>query len=312
MCLLFHKRRSNGWKRIQPVLWSALALVLFSSSAAQAETVRGRFQYRDFGDSQLRPIVDAEVEVWRCAPGFAGLCVWTKERTLHSDSTGAVSTQLPLAAPGEEIALRVLATNPQVVVWPETPIHVGPFYREPGEPGTPIHRFAFSNSDDLVFDFNFEEQWTAQHYHIAENVRRAALYANATLGFTLPRVSAQPTTITPNNSSFYNPINDTIVINVVSSFDDFVALHEYGHFIQEQIGSLPWKPAVHSFCQVSDPGLAWMEGFASYFAAAVGRSPWGVGLSSGFFSTDFFESGTFCEEPTDKPSRIMAESGIAK
>ena len=304
MCLFNRSRRSHRsqGRQIGMVFGIGLTFLVLAGGAVRAETIHGKFQYRDTGDNLLHPIINAEVEVWRCAPGIFGLCTWTKEQTVHTNNNGEIITQLPLASPGEEIALRVLASNPQVVVWPETAVHTAPFYREPGEPGTPIHGFAFSNSADLPFDFNFEEEWTAQHYNLAEDVRRAALYANSNLGFTLPRANVQPSTLTPFNSSFYNPVNDTIVVNTVSAFDDFVPIHEFGHFIEEQIGSLPWAPSLHDFCLVTDPGLAWMEGFADYFAAAVGRSPWGVDLSGSFLNSNFFETGNACAEPSGHDS----------
>lgn len=297
--------RRRVW-RLVPSL--AAACFLLAGGTARAETLRGTFNYHDSADLQLHPIIDAKVEVWRYAPGFLGIWGWGKASTVYTDDSGSINTQLALVASGEVIALRVFATNHAAVVWPESTVHTTPFYREPGEPdGQPIHRTARSNSDVLSFSYDFAETWSAQHYNIAEALRRAAVYANANLPKHLPLVNAQPTTITSNNSSFYNPVNDTVTINTVSSFDDYVMIHEYGHFIEEQIGSLPWTPSTHTLCMYTDSGLAWMEGFSDYFGMAVRRTPLGNGLVGSFFDYDI-EPGTACSsgDPHDRIEYFIA------
>ena len=61
---------------------------------------------------------------------------------------------------------------------------------------------------------------------------------------------------------------------------DFLILHEYAHYLEERISSFAPVPTVHDGCTTRDvlgniansPEHAWMEGFADYFAQAVGRS----------------------------------------
>jgi hypothetical protein len=61
-----------------------------------------------------------------------------------------------------------------------------------------------------------------------------------------------------------NAIEDTLV-------------HEYGHFVQENIGAYYPIPTIHDECQIKDlfgkvlntPELAWFEGFPSFFSRAV-------------------------------------------
>jgi hypothetical protein len=77
--------------------------------------------------------------------------------------------------------------------------------------------------------------------------------------------------------TFYYPVPDMIELNRDQFTDDAVILHEYAHFLQDQIGSLPWIPTSHNGCEVHDifgqivnsPEHAWLEGFADYFAEAV-------------------------------------------
>jgi hypothetical protein len=69
------------------------------------------------------------------------------------------------------------------------------------------------------------------------------------------------------------------VINSDDVNSDFLILHEYAHYLEEMISAFAPIPATHNGCtanlfgfNVTWPEHAWMEGFADYFAQAVGRS----------------------------------------
>ncbi|MBK9322171.1 MAG: hypothetical protein IPM97_04295 [Bdellovibrionaceae bacterium] len=52
-------------------------------------------------------------------------------------------------------------------------------------------------------------------------------------------------------------------------FDDSVILHEYGHFLESHYGHSDSQGGSHNGNFIIDPRLAWSEGWANYFQAAV-------------------------------------------
>jgi len=80
-------------------------------------------------------------------------------------------------------------------------------------------------------------------------------------------------------ASFYVSSEDRLYIlggkngDVESSdtdhFDDSVILHEYGHFLEAHYGHSDTPGGSHNGNFIIDPRLAWSEGWANYFQAAV-------------------------------------------
>jgi hypothetical protein len=80
-------------------------------------------------------------------------------------------------------------------------------------------------------------------------------------------------------ASFYVSSEDRLYIlggkngDVKSSdtdhFDDSVILHEYGHFLEAHYGHSDTPGGSHNGNFIIDPRLAWSEGWANYFQAAV-------------------------------------------
>lgn len=56
-------------------------------------------------------------------------------------------------------------------------------------------------------------------------------------------------------------------------FDNSVIIHEYGHFIEDQYGNPDSPGGSHNGNAVIDPRLAWGEGWANFFQAAVLDNP---------------------------------------
>lgn len=56
-------------------------------------------------------------------------------------------------------------------------------------------------------------------------------------------------------------------------FDNSVIVHEYGHFIEDQFGKPDSPGGSHNGNGIIDPRLAWGEGWANYFQAAVSGIP---------------------------------------
>lgn len=57
-------------------------------------------------------------------------------------------------------------------------------------------------------------------------------------------------------------------------FDNSVIIHEYGHFIEDQFGNPNSPGGSHNGNSVIDPRLAWGEGWANFFQAAVTGVPY--------------------------------------
>ncbi|MBK7889465.1 MAG: hypothetical protein IPJ84_01030 [Bdellovibrionales bacterium] len=67
--------------------------------------------------------------------------------------------------------------------------------------------------------------------------------------------------------------NGNVVSSDMDHFDDAVILHEYGHFIEDVFGRPNSPGGTHDGNSIIDPRLAWGEGWADYFQAAVTGNP---------------------------------------
>ncbi|NHC45324.1 hypothetical protein [Motilibacter aurantiacus] len=271
--------------------------------AQEVTTVRAHLTYEDT-NLQDRPIAFSKVEIWRFAPRTFGIWTWANERTVQTDGKGNLTQSFPFVDDAI-YALRVFATNSAVEVWPNDALHTQPFWAEPGQGSSIIELTSTSPNTTLSFDWNFDDDWAPQHYNLAETIRHGRDYATANRGDTdvLPQADVQPTSVT---GSYYNPVNSTVVINSSSVFSDQTVLHEYGHFLQDKIGSFPWLPARHNGCltfdvlgnAVNTAEHAWMEGFANWFAQAVVRARPEAALVGNTSSTG---EGTFSASQLETP-----------
>lgn len=247
-------------------------------SPALAETITGTFRYADSG-GVIRPIASAKVEIHRFAPRALGIWSWGLDATVATNTDGSISVAMPFLANGVVYGVKVFATNYAALVWPNDALHTVPFHREPGEPGRITNRTVVSRTDVLDFSYDFSDTWAAQHYNLAETIRHGFDYANARRDpnetDVIPVANVQPTSV---GGSWYNPVFDTVIISSGHVFEDFLILHEYAHFLEEQISSFGWIASCHDGCYAGTLGNlsnsaehAWMEGFADYFAQSVNK-----------------------------------------
>jgi outer membrane protein assembly factor BamB len=269
----------------------ALAIGLAFAGHARAETISGTFTFADTDPTGTfptvqRPIAGARVEIWTCVPGFLGACTWGFDTPTKTNGAGSITTAL-IRPPGTLYALRVFATNDAAVVWRHSvPTYPSvPFYAQPGVPsGSEIVLSASTPSSVLNFSFNWTDALTSEHFNIADAISLGRAYADAHRdpleSDVIPKVNVQPTT--RPGTSFYDYPIDTLDIVSGNVFDDVVLLHEYSHFLEEQISHFAAIPAIHNGCtafSVADPlGVfgainsaqhAWMEGFADYLASVI-------------------------------------------
>lgn len=252
---------------------AALVVPLALSRAASAETVAATLRFID-GDGIPAPIVFAKVEVWRL-----DWPVWGFQRTVTTDANGRFSTVMPFVG-SRTYALRVFATNPAAEVFTQD-IYTQPFYREPGRPGTEVLLTANTAFDVLDFSFTFPDDWARTHFNVADAILRGKAYADQGRDPRETDVIPRLTVLMNSVSTFYDPISHAMRMDPGFALDDFTVLHEYAHFLEEQISSFYGIASWHDGCvarigefgvHVEEPGIAWMEGFASYFAQAVGRA----------------------------------------
>jgi hypothetical protein len=223
--------------------------------------------------------VSDKLEVWRFASGALGIWTWGRLTTVETDANGSFSTTTQLPAPGTVYAVRVLASNPAAVVFPQTVVDGGPYWTEPGPTGNPRQIKATLNGQVLDFSYDFTDRNRGKYFNIAETIRQAKAFVDARRDpgehDAVPSVTVQPAALT----TFYNSPVAEIDLSSVATYTDMEIIHEYGHFIEAHIGSFAAIPSNHDGCtatiagiDVSSPELAWMEGFSDWFAAAVDRA----------------------------------------
>lgn len=89
---------------------------------------------------------------------------------------------------------------------------------------------------------------------------------------------SDPSTL--GNNSYYDGLGDKTLnitggrlgntsIENTDHFDDFVIVHELGHFIEDNCGQLTSPGGSHQIVSRIDPRLAWSEGWANYLAVQV-------------------------------------------
>ncbi len=286
----------SSWRLSYAATPLLLAILLLAGAPAHAERVQATFTYQDYGDGVARPVNNVKVEIWRYAPRLFGIWDWVMDKRVWTDANGWIDVDMPWAGSGVIYRVRVYAANARVTVWPHDTAHVGEsWYNQLPE------QTVTQSSAVLDFTHHFDWEVAARNFNIA----RAAWFAGEYMAqqhASLPTVNAQTTDIF---STFYDPLGDTMQIESSRAFNDFTIVHEYGHFVQEQIGSLPWRPTVHYLCEPYDPALAWMEGFAGYFSYAVARAFPGEMVGGNLT----LETGTFCNKtPRDSIEYFISAS----
>ena len=103
----------------------------------------------------------------------------------------------------------------------------------------------------------------------------------------------------------YNAPVGEIDLTGAAVWTDMAIIHEYAHYLEAHIGSFLTLPSTHDGCSatiaganVSSPELAWMEGFADWFAQAVNRAAPDAQLSGSWDPSGY---GTPTMDQLDSP-----------
>lgn len=139
----------------------------------------------------------------------------------------------------------------------------GAFWFDPNDPCTSF----------TACDTNIEEiSEAAAYFNIAETILVGLEYANAHRdpdeSDTIGKVDVQwPDSEWSNYSYDYGEIT----LYETHGFDDGGILHEYGHFLEQEISTNDWSLAEeHTICtDKDDTEFAWREGFPEYFSTLV-------------------------------------------
>jgi hypothetical protein len=85
---------------------------------------------------------------------------------------------------------------------------------------------------------------------------------------------------TTHGGSYYQGGTNSLYLDGGDGFDDVVALHELGHYVQDEYSDSDSPGGSHDGSP-ADPRLAWGEGSATWFALAVRGVPYYIDYSAG-------------------------------
>jgi hypothetical protein len=246
---------------------------------ASAENVKAKLTFAD-GDAvgTPQPIRRATVEIWSKTGGF-----WHADSTVETSEQGTFDVPVPSTGAGTVYGLRVYAINPAAIVrFRDRPQDA--MYAQPGPPGAEMQTPSKGPSDTIEFNWNFTDPATVGYFNTADALLYGRDYA---LTFQAEPALIKQLTVMPHSSptTFYDRYVHWLRVdaNLLIARDDPTILHEYGHFLEEQLST--FGPAIatdHDGCNVylSAPGgphgahaesmdFAWMEGFSDYFGQAA-------------------------------------------
>lgn len=151
---------------------------------------------------------------------------------------------------------------------------------------------ATATGEILGAAFNILDQLLNANIYLRSQVANCSSTYSGCIDFTVaPKVSAywkaglNPGVYLNSSSvlSYYVPgysrlfilggVNGNVNNMDTDHFDNSVILHEYGHFLEDQIFKSNSPGGSHNGNKIIDPRLAWSEGFGNFFQAAVRNDP---------------------------------------
>jgi hypothetical protein len=250
----------------------------------------GDYEYRTDGNGAIaapKPIRNAEVSI------YSGTSVVQCGTT---DDNGAFSLKVPQSSSPLSIRItsRMSSTVSTVYVLNNptnrTAHYISTTFTPDASKNIGTLR-ALANGDLKGGAFNILDKiYAANLYMRNETVNCSTAFAVCTPFVGAPKVSVfWDKGVNPGDYfsagpiSFYIPGERELYIlggdqgDVDSSdadhFDDSVIIHEYGHFIEDTFADSDSPGGSHSGDTILDPRLAWGEGWANFFQAAVFNDP---------------------------------------
>lgn len=279
-------------KRISvAVLAASLAIGLAGCPSNQSSgkvTLSGHLLYADTNGP--RPIAFDKFEIWRQDPG-AG---WAKEATGSTDGNG----QFRLTSSyrhNTHYAIRVFPDNRGAFCCTGS-LNV---WVEPGAPqGKKIQLVSTKAGQDLIWNYTFDDPYWPRAFNAVETLRRAyEIVAAARKAANDVNNNESTQSLIPAHVSLTGcpfaaadmactwPVSGDIFVPVSRAMDDYVLLHEYGHWVQYSIGSMAWIASDHSGCKPGPAFImgggplpvqwreqhAWLEGSADWLGATIAK-----------------------------------------
>lgn len=306
----FYNRTDLTMSRLRNAVAAVLVMVLCAVCAAcdngspkqAVSSIKIHLRYQD--TTGPRDIVGSRVEVWRIAP-VGG---WAKIKEGPTDGNGSYSTDVPYQG-GARYALRLFASNKGAMcctgnsssILPEPRYNNvfpgnNPTFLEPKDANHADVQLSSSAPGETLNwgTFTIADPYWARAFNIVETMRRAYEYV-VPLRETAEaaRQTLQPAHVALGGCAHFvvtscmYPVSGDLFITSPDAFNDSVLIHEYAHWLQYSIGSLGWILSEHNGCvptmaytiggglpQTREDQLrhlAWMEGFADWFAFILDR-----------------------------------------
>lgn len=111
--------------------------------------------------------------------------------------------------------------------------------------------------------------------------------------------------------SYYQGGDNSLHLDGDDGWDDVVALHELGHYVQDEY-SVSDNPGGSHDGSPADPRLAWGEGGATWFAIAVRGVPYYIDYSAGGGWSVELEDRVHAASPTGGMSQYISEWMVAE
>lgn len=292
---------TNG--RISPTYQGPAETPYCASSISYANTVTitgtAQYQAREFfyngpGDGGLggagtaKPIRRAEVRVTSSA-GHVVQCAETNR-------SGEFSFQLPIGNASYVVSINSRAFNNDMRVSVLDAPERNRFYSL-STTVTASHSqslgtlLAGVNGEILGASFNMLDQVLRANDYLRQEVSNCASDFTGCSNFSVaPKVSIYwekgfnpGSYFNSGPVSFYIPgysrlfilggVNGDVNSSDTDHFDNSIILHEYAHFLEDVLMKSDSPGGAHNGNRIIDPRLAWSEGFANFFQAAVRNDP---------------------------------------
>ncbi len=236
-----------------------------------------------------RPIRRAEVIV-KDAEGTIVQCTET-------DNSGAFTTSIPSSGATYTVQVASRANNSHNTAYVMNNPTANSFYTVSTTvtgAGSPSATLVASATGSLIGGaFNILDQiLKSQEYLRAQTTNCSATFGDCSPFTTAPLVKVYWTAglspgvyygISGGISFYLNGDRELYILGGVDGntetqdmdhFDNSVIVHEYGHFIEDNFGNPNSPGGSHNGNSIIDPRLAWGEGWANFFQAAVTTVPY--------------------------------------
>ena len=286
--------------------------------------------YADQEDGLTHPVVQVPVEVWSFAPRGAGVWTWAKVGSATTDQTGSTLITSNFQNDRVRYAVRVFLKNSGARccsgwVLPGMPLPFGGDYIHLGaDTGGSPTELTIDQPGELHFNHTFTGD-VASAFNILDVLRNMADFVRRHEA-DVKDDRIEVVTIGIDKKTWFDPVAYTVDFVPRTRWMDSAIRHEYGHYVQAQIGSLAWIASTHSGCTPSEMHTfggfgnaagtedgrrrqhAWLEGFADWLEqAAYADNP---SLYAPDSSAGYLETAT-CREVGPWPDGDRFENHVA-